>query len=235
LTGSVCSKHPKGCCWSESNSRCYDAGDSNCKGGLDTTTIVIIGVSCGVVVILAAVLIPVSIYCCRKEKKQNDVEMNTNTIVVLPEGQPSMVVQDSVDAATVNAVSIIDDTGSNAVVAPIASVQDMQDMIAQQQLIIQQQQMINSGIMNPMMSSMMGTMGMAGMGGMNTMGMDMNSMAMTGGMNSMNMTGGMNSMNMTGGMNGMNMTGMNGMDMNGMNNGMASQQNSGNPTAEGTV
>jgi len=208
MAGMVCNAHPKGCCYSTKQSQCYEIGDSMCKDGLDTVTIIIISVCVGVAVIAAAILIPVLICCC-KPKTADPIEMTApGTIVVLPEGQPSMVVQESlasvngVDPAT--AVSV-DETNSNPAVAPAASVQymQMQNMLAQQQML-NTMMMNQSMMMNPMMMNSMGMMnmsgamsgmgGMAGMGGMNSMGMDMNSMGMTGGMNSMNMTGGMGSM-----------------------------------------
>jgi len=209
LSATACATHTKGCCWSSKNTKCYDVGDDNCGGG-DVTTIIVICVAVGVVVAIAAVLIPILVCCC-KPKSKNDIEMTApGTIVVLPEGQPSMVVaQESLQSVNVDpatAVSI-DETsvanGANGIVASTSmqDMQNMQNMIAQQQMLntmMAQQQM--SMMMNPMMMNSMGSMnmmnmsGMAGMSGMNSMGMDMNSMNMTGGMS------GMGSMNMTGGM-----------------------------------
>jgi len=197
LSNLVCAHH-SGCCYTDAG--CFNAGDSKCDGGLDTTTIIAIAVVGGVVVISALVLIPVLIICC-KPKGATDIEMvdGQGTIVVLPEGQPSMVVaQESLQSVNVDPATAVSIDESNAA-APQASAQDManmQNMIAQQQMLntmMAQQQM--SMMMNPMMMNSMGMMnmsGMAGVSGMNSMGMDMNSMNMTGGMNSMNM----NSMNM---------------------------------------
>jgi len=207
LSASVCNQHKQGCCWSENNHKCYDLGDDNCKGGLETTTIIIIGVTVGVVVAAAAIIIPILVCCC-KPKNKDDIEMTApGTIVVLPEGQPSMVVaQESLASVNVDpatAVSV-DETGGNMAAAPsgtsMQDMQNMQNMIAQQQMLntmmaAQQQQMsMNMMMNNPMMMGSMNMMpmsGMAGMSGMNSMGMDMNSLGMTGGMNSLTMSNGM--------------------------------------------
>jgi len=201
----LCLNHPKGCCWSDTTGSCYEVGDDNCKAGLSTLGIALIGVFVGVVVIAAAILIPVLIFCC-KPKTNEGIEMTApGTIVVLPEGQPSMVVaQESLASVNVDPATAIsvDESAGNAAAAPaaasMADMQNMQNMMAQQQMLntmMAQQQM--SMMMNPMMMNSMGMMnmsnmsGMAGMSGMNSMGMDMNSMNMTGGMNSMAMSGGM--------------------------------------------
>jgi len=207
LSATACATHSRGCCWSSANTKCYDVGDNNCESGLDTTTIIIICVCVGVFVAAAAIITPILICCC-KPKTKDDIEMTApGTIVVLPEGQPSMVVQESLQSVNVDpatAVSVDETSAANAGMpqsTSMADMQNMQNMIAQQQMLntmMAQQQM--SMMMNPMMMNSMGTMnmmnmsGMAGMSGMNSMGMDMNSMNMTGGMS------GMGSMNMTGGM-----------------------------------
>jgi len=195
-----CKAHGKGCCFSTTTNACYPNGDDACKAGVDTTVIIAISVTAGVLVAAAAVIIPVAIFCC-KPKNGDGIEMTApGTIVVLPEGQPSMVVQESLQSVNVDPATAasVDETATGVGLAPSTSVQDMQNMqnmIAQQQMLntmMAQQQM--SMMMNPMMMNSMGMMnmsGMAGMSGMNSMGMDMNSMNMTGGMNSMNMTGGM--------------------------------------------
>jgi len=221
LPATVCSWHNKGCCWSANDGGCFDIDDNKCGGGLNTTTIIIIAVCVGVVVIALAILIPVLVCCC-KPKTSEGIEMNApGTIVVLPEGQPSMVVQESIQSLDPATAVSVDETATNAVVTPAAapSVQDMQmqNMLQQQMLNnMMAQSMAQSMMMNPMMMNSMGMMNMSGMGNMNSMGMDMSSMGMTGGMNSMNMSGGMNSM---GNMGNMGMTQPNGVA----------------PTAEGTV
>jgi len=206
LDQTVCRRHSKGCCYSKNDNECYFAGDSHCDDSFPILYIILIVVG-GVIVIAAAILIPVLVCCCKK-KTDEDVEMHTpGTIVVLPEGQPSMVVasesMQSIGLEPAGEVSV--DGGDASGVAPAASAQvassvsmsDMQNMMVQQQLLntmMAQQQM--SMMMNPMMAnSMMNMAGMAGMSGMGMGGMPMNSMGMD--MNSMNMTGGMNSMNMT--------------------------------------
>jgi len=227
LSTLTCSQHD-GCCYSSTPvagvncfGKTYNSEknewelDEHCKEGLSTTTIIIICVVVGVVILAAAILIPVLVINC-KPKPADQIEMTGSTIVVLPEGQPSMVVQESLQSVNVDpatAVSVDETTNSVAPAQPSVQDMQMQNMMAQNLML---NTMMANSMMNPMMMNSMGMMnmsGMAGMSGMNSMGMDMNSMNMTGGMNSMNMTGGMNSMNMTGGMNSMNMTG--GMNMTG--------------------
>jgi len=217
MSQAVCMKHPYGCCYVSADRTCYDIDSGNC--GSDLELPVVIGIAAGaVVLLLAAILIPTLICCCKK-KDDEGVEMNApGTIVVLPEGQPSMVVApESMASVTLDpAVSVSMDAGHElGGAAPAATAQvnsaamsDMQNMMVQQQLLntmMAQQQM--SMMMNPMMvNSMMGMggmsgMGMSNMGGMNTsmgmsgmnnsMGMDMNSMGMSGGMN-MGQTGAIN-------------------------------------------
>jgi len=202
LTPVACKLHGKGCCYSENDKACFVIGNNKCSSTFDTKYIIVICVCGGVLIVGLAVLIPVLVFCC-KPKTSDGIEMTApGTIVVLPEGQPSMVVaQESLQSVNVDpatAVSVDETTTATGIPAS-NSVQDMQNMMAQQQMLntmMAQQQM--SMMMNPMMMNSMGMMNMSGMpmsGMNNSMGMDMNSMGMTGGMSSMNMTGGMQGMN----------------------------------------
>jgi len=227
LSQTACLKHKNGCCWSNKDEACYFSDENDCSDGLDMMTIIYIAVGAGVGLILI-ISLSITIACCCKKKNSDGIEMTApGTIVVLPEGQPSMVAapesMQSVTTLDPQATVSIDATGAPSGVVPqsptgqLTSSVSMTDLLQQQQLLnsmMAQQQMsmmmnpMNPMMMNPMSMGGMGSMNGMGMGGMpmNSMGMDMSSLAMTGGMSgvgmptSMAQTGGMASMGMTAGM-----------------------------------
>lgn len=195
LTMGLCAKFPAGCCWSQKDDHCHDYGSAECESGLSAAYIALIVVAAVVVVALIVVAIVVPICCCRKDKGDQAIVLSQTgaSIVVLPEGETSLVAPESLqtvaidpNAAPSTAAPVVSVSPADASVAPVTmmsqqpnqmSPADMQSMMAQQQQqmnvmmssMLAQQQQMSAMMMNPMM---MNSMGMNGMNGMNSMGMN---------------------------------------------------------------